>query len=60
MPTITVRNISHRVVRFLKALAKWRNRPRRAILGEIEASWQQQARRPTADEVDEWVGVGRQ
>ena len=74
MPTITVRNVPPKVVQSLKALAKRHNRSmeqevrdllegyvaeRRAILDQIEAGWQGQARRPTAAEVDEWLAVGR-
>ncbi|MEQ1728673.1 MAG: hypothetical protein ABL982_09850 [Vicinamibacterales bacterium] len=74
MPTITVRNVSPKVVQSLKALAKRHNRSmeqevrdllegyvveRRAILDQIEAGWQRQTRRPTAAEVDAWMAVGR-
>jgi plasmid stability protein len=74
MPTITVRNVSPKVVQSLKALAKRHNRSmeqevrdllegyvveRRAILDQIEAGWQRQTRRPTAAEVDGWMAVGR-
>lgn len=74
MPTITVRNVPPEVVASLKALAKRSNRSmeqevrellegyvteREAILDQIEASWRQQARRPTADEIDAWMAVGR-
>ena len=30
-----------------------------AVLEQVEASWSQQARRPTADEVDAWIAEGR-
>lgn len=74
MPTITVRNVSPKVVQSLKALAKRHNRSmeqevrellegyvveRRAVLDQIEAAWKRQARRPTAEEVDAWLAVGR-
>ncbi len=74
MPTITVRNVSAKVVQSLKALARRHNRSmekevrdliegyvaeRRAVLDQIEARWTNQARRPTAAEVDAWMGVGR-
>jgi plasmid stability protein len=74
VPTITVRNVSPRVVQSLKALAKRHNRSmeqevrelleghvveRRAVLEQIEAAWKRQARRPTAEEVDAWLTVGR-
>ena len=74
MPTITVRNVSPKVVQALKALAKRHSRSmeqevrdllegyvveRRAILDQIEAGWQRQTRRPTAAEVDTWMAVRR-
>ncbi len=74
MPTLTVRNVPARVVQSLKALARRHNRSmeqevreliegyvaeRRAVLDQIEAGWQAQSRRPTASEVDAWMGVGR-
>jgi plasmid stability protein len=74
MPTITVRNVPPRVVQSLKALARRHNRSmeqevrelleghvaeRAAILDQIEACWQSQSRRPTADEIDAWMAVGR-
>jgi len=74
MPTITVRNVPPRVVQSLKALARRHNRSmeqevrelleghvaeREAILDQIEAGWQAQSRRPTADEIDAWMAAGR-
>jgi plasmid stability protein len=74
MPTITVRNVPPEVVQSLKALAKRHNRSmeqevrgllegyvaeREAILEQIEAGWQTQTRRPTAEEIDAWLAVGR-
>ena len=74
MPTITVRNVSPKVVQSLKALARRHNRSmeqevrdllegyvveRRAVLEQIEASWSRQARRPTSSEVDAWLAAGR-
>jgi hypothetical protein len=32
---------------------------RRLVLEEIEAAWATQSRRPTADEVDNWIRAGR-
>jgi len=32
---------------------------RRAVLDQIEAGWTKQARRPTATEINAWMGVGR-
>jgi plasmid stability protein len=74
MPTITVRNVAPKVVQSLKALARRHNRSmeqevreliegyvaeRRAVLDQIEAGWHKQTRRPTAAEIDAWMGVGR-
>ena len=74
MPTLTIRNVPARVVKSLKALARRRRRSmehevrelleahvaeRRSVLEQIEAGWVRQARRPTAAEVDAWVGAGR-
>jgi plasmid stability protein len=74
VPTITVRNVSPKVVQSLKALARRHNRSmeqevrevlegyvveRRAVLEQIEAAWTRQARRPTVEEVDTWLAVGR-
>jgi plasmid stability protein len=74
MPTLTIRNVPAKVVRSLKALARRRRRSmeqevrelleahvaeRRSVLEQIEAGWSRQVRRPTAAEVDAWIGVGR-
>jgi plasmid stability protein len=74
MPTFTVRNVPPRVVQSLKALARRHNRSveqevrellegyvaeRGAILDQVEAGWQAQTRRPTADEIGAWMAVGR-
>ena len=32
---------------------------RRSVLEQIEAGWATQPRRPTAEQVDDWIGVGR-
>jgi hypothetical protein len=32
---------------------------RRLVLEEIETAWATQSRRPTADEVDNWIRAGR-
>jgi plasmid stability protein len=75
MPTLTIRNVPARVVRSLKALARRRRRSmeqevrelleghvaeRRSVLEQIEAAWAHQSRRPTAAEVDAWIGAGRE
>lgn len=74
MPTLTIRNVPTKVVRSLKALARRRRRSmeqevrelleahvaeRRSVLEQIAAGWARQTRRPTAAEVDTWIGVGR-
>jgi len=74
MATLTIRNVPTKVVRSLKTLAR-RNRrsmeqevravleqhvgDRRALLDEIERSWNRQTRRPQAHEVDSWIQAGR-
>jgi plasmid stability protein len=74
MPTLTIRDVPTKVVQSLKALARRRKRSmeqevrdllaghvaeRQAVLSQIEAGWAKQTRRPTAKEVDGWLGVGR-
>ena len=74
MPTLTIRNVSPRVVQSLKSLAQRHGRSmeqevrevieehvaeRQAVLAQIEASWVEQRRRPTAAEVDRWLDTGR-
>jgi plasmid stability protein len=74
MPTLTIRNVPAKVVQSLKALARRHSRSmeqeirdllegyvaeRRAVLDQIEAGWDTQTRRPTASEIDAWMGVGR-
>jgi len=74
MPTLTIRNVPAKVVRSLKVLARRRRRSmeqevrevleahvaeRRSVLEQIESAWARQARRPTAAEVDAWIGAGR-
>lgn len=74
MPTITVRNVPPKTVQSLKALARRHKRSmeqevreliegyvaeRAAVLDQIAAGWTRQARRPTAAEIDGWMGLGR-
>ena len=74
MATLTIRNVPPRVVQSLKSLAHRNGRSmeqevrevieehvseREAILTQIEASWTQQRRRPTAAEVDRWLETSR-
>ena len=75
MATLTIRNVPPKVVKTLQTLAK-RNRrsmeqevravleehvgDRQALLEQIERAWAQQARRPRATEIDEWIRVGRE
>jgi len=73
--TLTIRNVPQRVVRGLKALARRRNtsmeqevrslleeyvNERSSVLRQIEATWQDQARRPSAEEIDSWIAAGRE
>lgn len=74
MPTLTIRNVPPRIVQSLKSLAR-RNRrsmeqevrevieehvaEREAVLEQVEASWGEQRRRPSAAEVDRWLETGR-
>jgi plasmid stability protein len=72
--TLTIRNLSPVVVRSLKSVAQRNGRSmeqevrelieehvseRQAVLEQIEASWGNQRRRPTATEVDRWLETGR-
>jgi plasmid stability protein len=74
MATLTIRNLSPRLVQSLKSLAARHGRSmeqevrdvieehvaeREAVLAQIEAGWSQQRRRPTAAEVDRWLDAGR-
>lgn len=75
MATLTIRNVRPSVVKSLKSLAR-RNRrsmeqevrellegyvaERRSILEQIERAWATQPRRPTAKEIESWIGAGRQ
>lgn len=73
--TLTIRNVPLRVVRSLKALARRRDQSmeqavrellaahvedRASVLRQIEASWPDQARRPSAAEIDSWIASGRE
>jgi plasmid stability protein len=72
--TLTIRNVPMRVVRNLKAIAKRRHRSmeqevrdlleeyvgeRSSVVRQIEGSWETQARRPSAAEVERWIAEGR-
>lgn len=72
--TLTIRNVPARVIRGLKDLAKRRNQSmeqevrdlleahvgeRSSVMGQIEASWKKQTRRPSAEEVDSWITTDR-
>jgi hypothetical protein len=74
MATVTVRNLSPKVVRSLKSLAKRNGRSmeqevremielyvgdKLAVMERIEQSWARQTRRPTAEEVEGWIKEGR-
>lgn len=75
MATLTIRNVSPKVVKSLKMLARRNGRSmeqevrsvleqhvgdRIALLDAIEQSWARQTRRPKAREVEAWIGVGRE
>ena len=75
MATLTIRDVPARVVRGLKARAKRRNTSmeqevrelleehvseRASVLKQIEASWDEQTRRPSAEEIDSWIKAGRE
>jgi plasmid stability protein len=75
MATLTIRDVPARVVRGLKARAKRRNTSmeqevrelleehvseRASVLKQIEASWDEQTRRPSAEEIDSWIRAGRE
>jgi hypothetical protein len=32
---------------------------RQSVLGQIEKGWAAQTQRPTAEEIDRWMGIGR-
>lgn len=72
--TLTIRSVPMRVVKGLKSLARRNGRSmeqevralleervadRGEVLRKIEAAWTRQKRRPTAEEVDGWIGTGR-
>lgn len=74
MATLTIRNVSPRLVKSLKQLARQRRRSmeqevrelledsvgdRISVLAQIEASWSRQKRRPSPSEVERWIAVGR-
>jgi plasmid stability protein len=74
MATLTIRNVPPKLVRSLKVLARENGRSmeqevrnliaeyvgeRLALMDEIEASWERQARRPEARDIDEWIEDGR-
>ncbi len=75
MGTLTIRNVRPRLMKSLKSLARKNRRSmeqevrelleehladRGSILEQIETAWATQRRRPTARQVDRWIGVGRQ
>lgn len=74
MATLTIRNVSPRLVKSLKQLARQRRRSmeqevrdlleesvgeRVSVLEQIEASWNKQKRRPSPSEVERWITAGR-
>ena len=74
MPTLTIGNVPAAIVDTLKALARRRGRSmeqvvrelrdahtgeRQSVLSQIGESWAAQTRRPTAEEIDRWMEIGR-
>ena len=74
MATLTIRNVPAEIVKTLKSLARSNHRSmeqqvreilqdfiaeRRSVLEQIEQSWADQTRRPTAKEIDGWIAAGR-
>lgn len=74
MPTLTIRSVPAGTVDTLKTLARRNGRSmeqevrelldgyaaeRQSVLEQIEEGWAAQARRPTAEEIDRWMGIGR-
>lgn len=74
MPTLTIRSVPAGTVETLKTLASRNGRSmeqevrevldgyvaeRRSVLEQIEKDWAAQTRRPTAEEIDRWMGIGR-
>ena len=74
MATLTIRKVPASVVKSLKTLARRSQRSmeqvvrellmscvaeRRSVLEQIEAGWAEQPCRPTAKQVEDWIGVGR-
>jgi plasmid stability protein len=75
MPTLTIRNVSQDIVKSLKSLAQQNGKSmeqevreileeyvgeRSSVLDQIETSWKEQSRHPTADEIEAWIGAGRE
>lgn len=74
MAAVTVRNLPPSLVRSLKTIAGLHGRSmeqeireilertvgdKLSAMAQIEASWAEQARRPTAEEIDAWIDEGR-
>ena len=74
MPTLTIRNVPAKTVKSLRSLARRRKRSmeqevrelleghfaeRQSVMEQTEAGWAKQGRRPTAAEIDSWIGTGR-
>ena len=74
MATVIVRNLSQKVVKSLKSIARKNHRSmeqevrellerhvgdRVSALRQIEEAWGAQSRRTTAEEIETWIGEGR-
>ena len=75
MATLTIRNVRPSVVKSLKSLARRKRHSmeqevrelleahvvdRKSVIEEVERFWEKQTRRPTAEEIDSWIEVGRE
>jgi plasmid stability protein len=74
MATVTIRNLSAKLVRALKTLARHHHRSmerdahdiheqqvgdRLSAVSQIEKAWALQKRSPTAEEIESWIATGR-
>jgi DNA polymerase III delta subunit len=75
MANLTIRNVPQDIVNSLKLLAQQNGKSmeqeirelivehvgeRLSVLAQIESSWKEQARQPTAEEIEAWIGAGRE
>ncbi len=68
MATLTIRNVRPGVVKSKRRSMEQEVRDlleayvaeRRSILEQMERAWATQTRRPTAKQIESWIGAGRQ